>query len=347
MTAKNLRYYREKYVRHLPTRFCPGCGNGIVLNAFVRALDDLGIPQERVLCVSGIGCSAWIPNPYFSGDSLHTTHGRALAFATGAKVYNRNLKTVVFTGDGDGAGIGGNHLIHAARRNIEITTILVNNMNYGMTGGQTAPTTLYGGLTTTTPYGNPENPFNLTDLVAAAGATYVARWSTYHVIELTKSIEEALQNEGFSFIEVLSQCPTQQRRMFGLSGTSFEIPQRILEMFLESTFIRGQPLKNDYLYAIPKTTPEALFKSIEMKLSGFNPKLKIVDHMAFGRVIRINTERVEEMKRSLEDLDEIESIADPLEEKIELGVFVKCERPEFVKTLHNIIERVGKKNHGV
>ncbi|MEM2922373.1 MAG: hypothetical protein QXF26_08680, partial [Candidatus Bathyarchaeia archaeon] len=128
---------------------------------------------------------------------------------------------------------------------------------------------------------------------------------------------------------------------------SSEIPQRILEMFLESTYVRGQPLKNDYLYVVSKKAPEAIFKSVETKLSEFNPKLKIVDHMAFGRVIRIDTERVEEVKRSLTDLDNIERIAGPLEEKIELGVFVKRERPEFVKTLHTIIERAGGNRYGV
>lgn len=336
---KPQRYYKEKYVRHLPTRFCPGCGNGIILNAFVRALDELNIPQERILCASGIGCSAWIPSPHFNGDTIHTTHGRAIAFATGAKVYNRNLKIVVFTGDGDGAGIGGNHLIHAARRNIEMTVILVNNMNYGMTGGQIAPTTPHGRLTTTTPYGNPEDPFNLMALASAAGATYVARWSTCHVLELTKSIKEALQHEGFSFIEVLSQCPTQQRRLFRLSGSASELPQRIVEMFSESTYVKGRPMKKDYIYVIPKKSPEDVFKSVEATLLQFNPKLKIVDHMAFGRVIRIDADRIGEVKEGLRDLDSIESIADPLEGKIELGVFNNYQRPEYVKTLYDIIEK--------
>jgi len=232
--VKSLYYYRDKYVRAQPSAFCPGCGGGIILQCFLRAIDDLGIDKESILAVSGIGCSAWIPSPYFDGDTLHTTHGRAIAFATGAKAYNPDLTTVVFTGDGDGAGIGGNHLIHAARRNIDLKVFLVNNFSYAMTGGQIAPTTLHGETTVTSPYGNPESPFDITRLVKAAGATYVAKWSTYHVVELTNAMKEALQHKGFAFIEILSQCPTQQRRVFNLRGPLESLPPRILEMFGEN-----------------------------------------------------------------------------------------------------------------
>ncbi|MCK4399946.1 2-oxoacid:ferredoxin oxidoreductase subunit beta, partial [Candidatus Bathyarchaeota archaeon] len=228
---KNLKYYRDRYIRRQPSAFCPGCGGGIILNCFVRAIDDLGLDKDKILAVSGIGCSAWIPSPNFNGDTLHTTHGRAIAFATGAKTYNPELTTVVFVGDGDGAGISGNHLIHAARRNIDLTVILVNNMSYAMTGGQIAPTTPHGETTVTSPYGNPESPFDITQLVRAAGASYVAKWSTYHVVELTRSIKEAIEHKGFSFIEVLSQCPTQQRRIFNLRGPVDSLPPRILDMF--------------------------------------------------------------------------------------------------------------------
>ena len=209
---KSLYYYRDRYVRAQPTAFCPGCGGGIILQCFLRAIDDLGIDKDRILAVSGIGCSAWIPSPYFDGDTLHTTHGRAIAFATGAKAFNPDLTTVVFTGDGDGAGIGGNHLIHAARRNIDLKVFLVNNFSYAMTGAQTAPTTLHGETTVTSPYGNPESPFDITQLVKAAGATYVAKWSTYHVVELTNAMKEPLQHKGFSFIEAVVPCPTEYGR---------------------------------------------------------------------------------------------------------------------------------------
>ena len=235
---KNLGQLKADYIVNNLTAFCPGCGNGMILNSFVRAVDDLGWDVKDMLCVSGIGCSSWIPSPHFKGDTLHTTHGRALAFATGAKVFNPSLKTVVFTGDGDGSGIGGNHLIHAARRNIGLTCILVNNFNYAMTGGQIAPTTLHDAKTTTSPYGNPEQPFDIAKLVAAAGATYVAKWTTNHVLELTKSMKEAMQNPGFSFIEVLSQCPTQQRNILGVRAPAQELPSRLLEMLAESTYIQ-------------------------------------------------------------------------------------------------------------
>jgi len=339
MTVKPLSYYRDRYIRFQPSAFCPGCGDGTVLNCFVRALDELEVQRDKALCVSGIGCAAWIPSPNFRGDTLHTTHGRALAYATGAKVYNSDLVTVVFTGDGDGAGIGGNHLIHAARRNIDITTILVNNLSYAMTGGQIAPTTLHGERTATSPYGNPENPFNLTELVAAAGATYVARWTTYHVVELTRSIKEALMHKGFSFIEVLSQCPTQQRRIFNMRGPIQEIPSRILEMFSESTFIRGRPLRGSYCYAVPKGAPEDAMRAVEEALKGFEPRVKLVDHMGFGRVIRIDAEELEKATERLEGLKAVERLAGPRDAKMELGVFVKEERPEFTASLRDIIEQ--------
>jgi len=339
MAVKPLSHYRDKYIRFQPSAFCSGCGDGIVLNCFVRALDELGVQQDKVLCVSGIGCAAWIPSPNFLGDTLHTTHGRALAFATGAKVFNGDLVTVVFTGDGDGAGIGGNHLIHAARRNIDITTILVNNMSYAMTGGQIAPTTLHGERTVTSPYGNPENPFNLTELAAAAGATYVARWTTYHVVELTRSIKEALSHRGFSFIEVLSQCPTQQRRIFNMRGPLQEVPSRILEMFSESTYVRGRPPRGKYCYAIPEGTLDEALATVEEVLKAFPATVKVVDHMSFGRVVRIDAEELEKAKEKLEGLETVKRIAGPRESKIELGVFVKEERPEFTASLRSIIEQ--------
>ncbi len=204
-------------MRNLPTAFCTGCGNGSILGCFVRAVDTLvtgkRLRQRDILCVSGIGCSAWIPSPYFKGDTLHTTHGRAIAFATGAKVVNPKLNVVIFTGDGDGAAIGGNHLIHAARRNIPLKVFLVNNMIYGMTGGQSAPTTPLG-VRSSTYQRHPEPPFDLCRLVLGAGASYVARWTTYHVDDIITSMREALLHPGFAFIEILTQCPTYAARFF-------------------------------------------------------------------------------------------------------------------------------------
>ena len=339
MPVKPLRYYREKYIRNQPSAFCIGCGDGTVLNCFVRAIDDLEIPTEKVLCVSGIGCAAWIPSPNFNGDTLHTTHGRALAFATGAKAFNGDLTTVVFTGDGDGAGIGGNHLIHAARRNIDITTILVNNLSYAMTGGQIAPTTHHGERTVTSPYGNPESPFDTVKLVTAAGATYVARWTTNHPLELTRSIREAIQHPGFSFIEVLSQCPTQQRRMFGMRDPVHVLPTRILEMFSESVYVRGRPEKEEYGYVVPTESPEEALKEIVKTVKGVDAR--IVDHMGLGRVIRIESDTPEGDLEAIEALGSVQRVAGALEGKIELGLFVKEERPEFTESLRQIIERAG------
>jgi 2-oxoglutarate ferredoxin oxidoreductase subunit beta len=214
---KPQKYYRDKYLRNLPSAFCAGCGNGTILNGFVRAIDELIVAKELrhqdLLCVSGIGCSAWIPSPHFKGDTLHTTHGRPIAFATGAKIVNPKLQIVVFTGDGDGAAIGGNHLIHAARRNIPMVVILVNNLNYGMTGGQSAPTTPLHVQTSTYPR-HPEAPFDLVQLVSGAGASYVARWTTFYVNEIITTIKEALLHRGFAFIEIISQCPTYAARFF-------------------------------------------------------------------------------------------------------------------------------------
>ncbi len=196
----------------LPTPFCPGCGHGILLGALLRAVDESSWPMEQYLFVSGIGCAGWIPSPHIAADTLHVTHGRALPFATGAKLVNPRLRVVVIGGDGDLASIGGNHLIHAARRNIPLTVICANNETYGMTGGQVTPTTPLGARTATTLQGNRERPFDLSRLVEAAGATYVARYSVWHTRPLIRAIRRAFEHQGLAFIEVLSPCPTQAGR---------------------------------------------------------------------------------------------------------------------------------------
>jgi 2-oxoglutarate ferredoxin oxidoreductase subunit beta len=201
----------EKYLREEveATPFCVGCGHGILLGLILRAIDDLGLDMDRTLFVSGIGCAAWIPSPHFKADTLHTLHGRAIAFATGAKLANPDLTVFVISGDGDLSSIGGNHLIHAARRNVDLKVICANNMIYGMTGGQVASTTPIGSRTSTTLKGSADQPFDLCRLVEAAGATYVSRFSVTQPLVLIKSIKAAVRNPGFSFIEVLSHCPTQ------------------------------------------------------------------------------------------------------------------------------------------
>ena len=191
-----------------PTAFCPGCGHGIILRAIVKALDELNLEQDKVVFVSGIGCSGWIPSPYIKTDSIHTTHGRALAFATGVKLAKPELMVIVVGGDGDLVSIGGNHLIHAARRNIDITCIMADNNNYGMTGGQYSPTTPEGARTTTSRKGHKEPPFDVAELVKAAGAKYVARYTVAHFPQLVNAIKKAITTKGFSFVQAISTCPT-------------------------------------------------------------------------------------------------------------------------------------------
>jgi 2-oxoglutarate ferredoxin oxidoreductase subunit beta len=205
--ARDLDAYLRQEVKSTP--FCPGCGHGILMNIILRAIADLQLDMKNILFVSGIGCAAWIPSPHFNGDTLHTLHGRAIAFATGAKAANPKLKVIVISGDGDLTSIGGNHLIHAARRNTNLTVICANNMIYGMTGGQVASTSPLGTITATTGEGNPYRPFDLCRLVLGAGAEYAARFSVTQPLVLMAAIKKALGMEAFTFIEALSPCPTQ------------------------------------------------------------------------------------------------------------------------------------------
>jgi len=224
-------FYRQD---RMPTVFCPGCGNGTVMNCFFRAFSDLNLPLDRTAFIGGIGCSSRIPL-YINSDVLHTTHGRAIAFATGLRLARPDLKIVVFTGDGDLGAIGGNHFINGCRRNVDMTVICINNNIYGMTGGQASITTPHDFLSTTTPYGNKEYPFDLSEIAVAAGANYVARWTTRHVHELTKSIKAALQKKGFTFVEVVSQCPTN----FGRRNKMAD-PTQMLEWFKEMSVRRDK-----------------------------------------------------------------------------------------------------------
>jgi len=200
-------YLREEI---LPGPFCPGCGNGLVLGALLRAIARAGHASLRDFAfVSGIGCAAWIPSPHLRADSLHVAHGRAIPTAIGVKLYRPELNVIVVGGDGDIAGIGGNHLVHAARRNADIFVLMVNNLVYGMTGGQVGPATPHGLPTSTTPYGNPEQPMDTAAVVAAAGANYAARWTVAHTRRLEEAIHRALAKTGFRFVEALSQCPAR------------------------------------------------------------------------------------------------------------------------------------------
>jgi len=207
----------RRYLRpDLTLPFCVGCGCITVLSNFLRAVNELGHEDlSKFVFCSGIGCSAWIPSPYLDADSLHTTHGRSIPVAIGVKLMRPDLNVVVFGGDGDISGIGLSHLVHAARRNIDITVVMVNNMIYGMTGGQVAPTTPFGAKTTTTPYGSFEYPLDVTRLVVAAGASYAARWTTAHGEKLKEALKKALVTKGFAFVEAASPCPTAFGRRVG------------------------------------------------------------------------------------------------------------------------------------
>jgi len=209
------RFLKEGRIPHI---WCSGCGIGIAFTAFVKALEKGGFDPDKTVVVSGIGCSGRAAG-YLNLDTYHTTHGRPIPFATGLKLANPQLKVVVFSGDGDLSAIGGNHLIHAARRNIDLTVICINNFNYGMTGGQGGPTTPLEARTTTTPYGCAEHPFNLIYLAKAAGAAYVARWTTLHTYEMRDAMIEGMNKPGFSFIEIISPCPTGYARRNKLGST--------------------------------------------------------------------------------------------------------------------------------
>ncbi|MDR2830886.1 MAG: 2-oxoacid:ferredoxin oxidoreductase subunit beta [Methanobrevibacter sp.] len=266
-----IKYFRKD---RLPTIFCSGCGIGITINSFLKGFESSGMDFNNLSLVSGIGCSSRIPG-YLNCDSLHTSHGRALSFATGLKVGNPDLDVVVFTGDGDAAAIGGNHLIHAARRNINLTVICINNNIYGMTGGQISPTSPEGSLATTAPYGSIDTPFNLIDLVTAAGATFTGRWTTAHPLQLSNSIKNGLLNNGFSFIEVVSQCPTYYGRK-----NKLKTPVSMIKMFKESSINKrkvGTLSEKELLSKI------VIGEFVNKKREEFSNKLENLSHKESGR----------------------------------------------------------------
>lgn len=229
-------YIRDRFFPHI---WCPGCGHGVVLNGMLRAVEDLGLNKNDIVMVSGIGCSARISG-YVDFHSLHTLHGRALAFASGVKMGRPELKVIVPMGDGDALAIGGNHFIHAARRNIAMTAIVMNNRIYGMTGGQYSPLTGYGKSATTAPYGSIDHDFDVVDLARAAGATFVARTTTYHAAQMEEILKKAFCHDGFSVVEILSQCPTY----FGRKNKMGDAPD-MMEWFKNNTTPIGSPAKQE------------------------------------------------------------------------------------------------------
>jgi len=229
-------YIREKFFPHI---WCPGCGHGIVLNNLLRAVEELGLRKNDIVVVSGIGCSARISG-YVDFHSLHTLHGRALAFATGVKMSRPDLNLIVPMGDGDALAIGGNHFIHTARRNIDMTAIVMNNKVYGMTGGQFSPMSGFGIFATTAPYSNIDHEFDVTDMAEASGASFVARTTTYHVGEMKDIFVQAISHKGFSVVEVLSQCPTY----FGRNNKLGSAPE-MMEYFKNHTTPVGSRAKKE------------------------------------------------------------------------------------------------------
>ncbi len=219
-------YLRERFFPHM---WCPGCGHGTILNSLLRAIEELGLAKSNIVMTSGIGCSARISG-YVDVHTLHTLHGRALAFATGVKLSKPELQVIVPMGDGDALAIGGNHFIHAARRNIDITAIVINNRIYGRPGGQFAPLSGPGIKATTAPYLTIDSGFDVVELARAAGATFVARTTAYHVQEATSYLKQAILHRGFSVVEILSQCPTH----FGRKNKEGDAPQ-MLELYKTKT----------------------------------------------------------------------------------------------------------------
>lgn len=222
---------RHKYLRHdkkFPHIWCPGCGNGIIMASLLRAIDMIGLDNDEIVLAAGIGCAGRMP-VYMDFNTLHTTHGRSLTFATGAKLANPELTVISVMGDGDATAIGGNHFIHAARRNLDLTAIIVNNQIYGMTGGQFSPTTPYGANATTSSYGNVEHAFSIAELAVTAGASFVARGTVYHVKQLDTLLEKAIRKNGFSVVEIMTNCHTQYGRRNNMGD-----PVTMLKWFKES-----------------------------------------------------------------------------------------------------------------
>ena len=265
------RFSTRNYLRYIKLPFCPGCGCYTVMNHFLRAVHELGHKDlSKFVFCSGIGCASWIPSPYFKADSIHTTHGRSIPVATGVKLIRPDLNVVVFGGDGDLVGIGLSHLIHSARRNLDITVIMVNNMVYGMTGGQVAPTTPLKAKTTTTPYGNYEYPLDATRLVTTAGASYAARWTTVHMDELKEAMKKALKTKGFAFLEVVSQCPTAFGRRVGLKTAAEmlrwfkknSVPRKKAERMTEEELI-GKIVVGEFVHQQYQTFTDAVYEVIQ------------------------------------------------------------------------------------
>jgi 2-oxoglutarate ferredoxin oxidoreductase subunit beta len=266
-------YAYLRQTKKFPNVWCSGCGIGVVMGALIRAVDRIGLAKDDVAVVSGIGCAGRMP-VYLDFNTMHTTHGRALAFATGLKLAQPKLKVIVVMGDGDALAIGGNHFIHAARRNIDLTAIVVNNSIYGMTGGQASPTTPLDSRATTAPYGNIEPPFPVSELAIAAGATFVARSTVYHAVELDRYIEQAIRKNGFSLVEAVSYCHTTFGRINKL-GTAVEMMRRLKDNSVTQSAAdkltpedRAQKIVRGVLCDLDKPEYTALYQQVIERAGG-------------------------------------------------------------------------------
>jgi 2-oxoglutarate ferredoxin oxidoreductase subunit beta len=289
-TIETARTYLRPH-KKLPTVWCAGCGLGIVMSAMARTIARMGCEKNDVAVVSGIGCTGRLP-AYVDFNTLHTTHGRALAFATGLKLAKPRLNVITVMGDGDAVAIGGNHFIHSCRRNIDMTAIVVNNAIYGMTGGQYSPTTPHGKRGTTAPYGNVEHDFDVARLAAGAGATFVARSSVYHVRELDRLIERAIQHKGFSVLEIVSNCYTSYGRM-----NKFASPVAMLQSMKENSVTVAEAAK--------MSAEELEGKFVRGVIHERDIPEFITVYDALGERLTANPAAVQEVRRILESYDEM------------------------------------------
>lgn len=276
------------YLRHskrFPHVWCPGCGIGIVMGAIIRAVDQLQLDPDHTAIISGIGCTSRMP-VYMDFNTMHTTHGRALAFATGLKLARPDMHIIVVMGDGDALAIGGNHFIHAARRNIDLTSVIVNNQIYGMTGGQLSPTTPFEMRATTAPYGNIDPAFPITDLSIAAGAAFVARSTVYHSQELEKYVRTGLETRGFAVIEALSNCHTTYGRLNNLGGAvemmrhfkQASITRKAAEK-LAPEELEGRIVRGVFHHDISRKDYSTLYREIQEKAGGAELANERIDSM--------------------------------------------------------------------
>ncbi len=296
-----LNYLRAK--KQFPHVWCPGCGHGVVMGSLIRAIDKLDYNKDSVVMVSGIGCSSRMTS-YVDFNTLHTLHGRPIAFATGLKLAKPELPVIVITGDGDATAIGGNHFIHAARRNIDLTVILMNNNIYGMTGGQISPTTPYGGRGSTAKIGNPEHPFDICQLAIAAGATFVARSTAYHVPALDRLIQQAFDNKGFSLVEIFSQCPTYEGKWNkrGDAATMLKYYKENAVPVAQKTKYSEEDLKGKFLIGVLYNQPKAEFTAEYAKI--------IEKYQAKSEMNKLNREKVENESETEKQVEEKPSTED-------------------------------------